>query len=95
MKETVEAAFLFRPHVVVTVDAKGFSFRLLKQLRGNMNHSLAISINPSHCLCNKSVVGKWFLQLDTVGKDGIILYTSIMWHHRFGHGKGEKQDWEA
>lgn len=30
---TVEAAFLFQPHVVVTVDSKGFSFRLLKLLR--------------------------------------------------------------
>ncbi|KDP30831.1 hypothetical protein JCGZ_13774 [Jatropha curcas] len=33
LKETTEAALLFRPHVVVTVDSKGFSFRLLKQLR--------------------------------------------------------------
>ncbi|KAK2979028.1 hypothetical protein RJ640_013662 [Escallonia rubra] len=33
LKQTLEAAVLFRPHVVVTVDAKGFSFRLLKQLR--------------------------------------------------------------
>uniref|UniRef100_A0A2N9FMH6 lipid-A-disaccharide synthase n=1 Tax=Fagus sylvatica TaxID=28930 RepID=A0A2N9FMH6_FAGSY len=33
LKETIEAAFLFQPHVVVTVDSKGFSFRLLKQLR--------------------------------------------------------------
>ncbi|KAL4593745.1 hypothetical protein ACB092_M015200 [Castanea dentata] len=35
LKETMEAAFLFQPHVVVTVDSKGFSFRLLKQLRAN------------------------------------------------------------
>ncbi|KAK2648842.1 hypothetical protein Ddye_016331 [Dipteronia dyeriana] len=33
LKETVEAAVLFQPHVVVTVDSKGFSFRLLKHLR--------------------------------------------------------------
>ncbi|KAL5794201.1 hypothetical protein ACOSP7_002795 [Xanthoceras sorbifolium] len=33
LKETVEAALLFQPHVVVTVDSKGFSFRLLKHLR--------------------------------------------------------------
>ncbi|XP_002528957.2 probable lipid-A-disaccharide synthase, mitochondrial [Ricinus communis] len=33
LKETTEAAFSFLPHVVVTVDSKGFSFRLLKQLR--------------------------------------------------------------
>ncbi|XP_062152483.1 probable lipid-A-disaccharide synthase, mitochondrial [Alnus glutinosa] len=35
LKETIEAAILFQPHVVVTVDSKGFSFRLLKQLRAN------------------------------------------------------------
>ncbi|KAJ4833385.1 hypothetical protein Tsubulata_032961 [Turnera subulata] len=33
LKESIEAAILFRPHVVVTVDSKGFSFRFLKQLR--------------------------------------------------------------
>ncbi|KAI5565669.1 hypothetical protein BDE02_14G137500 [Populus trichocarpa] len=33
LKETIEGAILFQPHVVVTVDSKGFSFRLLKQLR--------------------------------------------------------------
>ncbi|XP_042441015.1 probable lipid-A-disaccharide synthase, mitochondrial isoform X2 [Zingiber officinale] len=33
LKETTEAALLFRPHVVITVDSKGFSFRLLKQLK--------------------------------------------------------------
>ncbi|OIW01041.1 hypothetical protein TanjilG_14224 [Lupinus angustifolius] len=33
LKETVEAAATFEPHVVVTVDSKGFSFRFLKQLR--------------------------------------------------------------
>ncbi|KAA8550890.1 hypothetical protein F0562_002574 [Nyssa sinensis] len=33
LKETIEDALLFRPHVAVTVDSKGFSFRLLKQLR--------------------------------------------------------------
>ncbi|XP_074358325.1 putative lipid-A-disaccharide synthase, mitochondrial isoform X1 [Apium graveolens] len=33
LKETIKAAELFQPHVVVTVDSKGFSFRLLKQLR--------------------------------------------------------------
>ncbi|XP_074578859.1 putative lipid-A-disaccharide synthase, mitochondrial isoform X2 [Curcuma longa] len=33
LKETTEAAILFRPHVVITVDSKGFSFRLLKQLK--------------------------------------------------------------
>ncbi|KAK1269205.1 hypothetical protein QJS04_geneDACA005199 [Acorus gramineus] len=33
INENVEAAILFRPHVVVTVDSKGFSFRFLKKLR--------------------------------------------------------------
>ncbi|KAL2347624.1 hypothetical protein Fmac_001624 [Flemingia macrophylla] len=33
LKETVEAAALFEPHVVLTVDSKGFSFRFLKHLR--------------------------------------------------------------
>lgn len=34
LKETVEAAAKFDPHVVLTVDSKGFSFRFLKKLRG-------------------------------------------------------------
>ncbi|XP_044977063.1 probable lipid-A-disaccharide synthase, mitochondrial [Hordeum vulgare subsp. vulgare] len=33
IKDTLEAAILFRPHAVVTVDSKGFSFRLLQQLK--------------------------------------------------------------
>ncbi|XP_042518957.1 probable lipid-A-disaccharide synthase, mitochondrial [Macadamia integrifolia] len=33
LKEAAEAALLFEPHVVVTIDSKGFSFRLLRQLR--------------------------------------------------------------
>ncbi|PSS32610.1 Lipid-A-disaccharide synthase [Actinidia chinensis var. chinensis] len=33
LKETTEAAVLFQPHIVVTVDSKGFSFRFLKKLR--------------------------------------------------------------
>ncbi|CAB4304575.1 unnamed protein product [Prunus armeniaca] len=37
LQETIEAALLFQPHVVVTVDSKGFSFRLLKQLRARYN----------------------------------------------------------
>ncbi|KAJ4763687.1 Lipid-A-disaccharide synthase [Rhynchospora pubera] len=36
---TVEAAILFQPHVVVTVDSKGFSFRLLKLLRSRFVQS--------------------------------------------------------
>lgn len=38
LKETIKAALLFRPHAVVTVDSKGFSFRLLKQLRGQLGN---------------------------------------------------------
>ncbi|XP_062107292.1 probable lipid-A-disaccharide synthase, mitochondrial isoform X2 [Humulus lupulus] len=37
LKATIEAALLFQPHVVVTVDNKGFSFRLLKKLRVRYN----------------------------------------------------------
>ncbi|KAK4264975.1 hypothetical protein QN277_026086 [Acacia crassicarpa] len=37
LKETVEAAAKFDPHVVLTVDSKGFSFRFLKQLRARCN----------------------------------------------------------
>ncbi|KAL3838135.1 hypothetical protein ACJIZ3_022726 [Penstemon smallii] len=33
LKETVESALVFRPHVVLTVDSKGFNFRFLKHLR--------------------------------------------------------------
>ncbi|KAK9151508.1 hypothetical protein Syun_009817 [Stephania yunnanensis] len=33
LKMAIEAALLFQPHVVVTVDAKGFSFHFLRQLR--------------------------------------------------------------
>ncbi|WZZ03418.1 hypothetical protein YC2023_089339 [Brassica napus] len=37
LKQTIDAAAMFKPHVVVTVDSKGFSFRLLKQLRARYN----------------------------------------------------------
>ncbi|CAI9774634.1 unnamed protein product [Fraxinus pennsylvanica] len=33
LKQTVQSALSFQPHVVLTVDSKGFSFRFLKQLR--------------------------------------------------------------
>lgn len=46
LKETVEAARLFRPHVVVTVDSKGFSFRFLKELRAS--YSSQDLNNPMH-----------------------------------------------
>lgn len=45
LKETTEAALVFQPHVVVTVDSKGFSFRLLKQLRGNIHFLFGVIIN--------------------------------------------------
>ncbi|KAF6159180.1 hypothetical protein GIB67_032797 [Kingdonia uniflora] len=33
LKIAIESALLFQPHIVVTVDSKGFSFRLLRKLR--------------------------------------------------------------
>ncbi|KAL4581387.1 hypothetical protein LXL04_017601 [Taraxacum kok-saghyz] len=33
LNQTFEAAIAFNPHVIITIDSKGFSFRLLKQLR--------------------------------------------------------------
>ncbi|KAL5226886.1 hypothetical protein ABZP36_015151 [Zizania latifolia] len=33
IEDTADAAVSFQPHVVITVDSKGFSFRLLKQLK--------------------------------------------------------------
>ncbi|KAI3440913.1 Lipid-A-disaccharide synthase [Psidium guajava] len=41
LKETVDAALLFQPHVVMTVDSKGFSFRLLKLLRARLYQQYA------------------------------------------------------
>ncbi|KAH7844122.1 hypothetical protein Vadar_024578 [Vaccinium darrowii] len=46
LKETAQAALLFQPHVVVTVDSKGFSFRLLKQLRAKYSQQGLFS--PPH-----------------------------------------------
>ncbi|KAI3916762.1 hypothetical protein MKW98_026233 [Papaver atlanticum] len=37
LKDATDAAVSFQPHVVVTVDSKGFSFRLLKQLHAKFN----------------------------------------------------------
>ncbi|KAF7145636.1 hypothetical protein RHSIM_Rhsim04G0049100 [Rhododendron simsii] len=51
LKETAQAALLFRPHVVVTVDSKGFSFRLLKQLRGGEARLKGLSEFVDHVLC--------------------------------------------
>ncbi|CAM8992478.1 unnamed protein product [Rhodiola kirilowii] len=38
LKETVKAAFSFQPHVIVTIDSKGFSFQLLKKLQAKYSH---------------------------------------------------------
>ena len=35
LHQTVMAALAFQPHIVIAVDSKGFSFRVLKQLKGN------------------------------------------------------------
>jgi hypothetical protein len=37
----------FRPHVVVTVDAKGFSFRVLRSITGNFSLSWTLSLSLS------------------------------------------------
>ncbi|XP_065876731.1 probable lipid-A-disaccharide synthase, mitochondrial isoform X2 [Euphorbia lathyris] len=47
LKTTTEAALLFQPHVVVTVDSKGFSFRLLKQLRARYSRQ-QLNSRPAH-----------------------------------------------
>ncbi|RVX08424.1 putative lipid-A-disaccharide synthase, mitochondrial [Vitis vinifera] len=46
LKETIKAAFLFQPHVVLTIDSKGFSFRFLKQLRARYSQQGLVS--PVH-----------------------------------------------
>ncbi|KAK4431217.1 putative lipid-A-disaccharide synthase, mitochondrial [Sesamum alatum] len=46
LKETVESALTFRPHVVLTVDSKGFSFRFLKKLRARYGQQRLAS--PQH-----------------------------------------------
>ncbi|XP_048492290.1 probable lipid-A-disaccharide synthase, mitochondrial isoform X1 [Beta vulgaris subsp. vulgaris] len=46
LKESLEAASLFKPHVILTVDAKGFSFRFLKELRASYN--LQLLDRPMH-----------------------------------------------
>lgn len=40
IEDTANAAMLFQPHAVVTVDSKGFSFRLLKQLKCRSNQKV-------------------------------------------------------
>ncbi|XP_051130919.1 probable lipid-A-disaccharide synthase, mitochondrial isoform X2 [Andrographis paniculata] len=46
LKEAVESAITFQPHVVLTVDSKGFSFRFLKKLRSLYSHQKLTS--PQH-----------------------------------------------
>ncbi|KAK6919283.1 Glycosyl transferase, family 19 [Dillenia turbinata] len=43
---TIEAALLFQPHIVITVDSKGFSFRLLQKLRAR--YMMQNSLRPLH-----------------------------------------------
>ncbi|KAJ3696193.1 hypothetical protein LUZ60_001570 [Juncus effusus] len=45
IRETVQAALSFQPHVVVTVDSKGFSFRFLNQLKSKYIQS---EFKPTH-----------------------------------------------
>ncbi|CAE5973235.1 unnamed protein product [Arabidopsis arenosa] len=47
LKETIDAAVKFKPHVVVTVDSKGFSFRVLKELRARYNRQ-QLENSPVH-----------------------------------------------
>ncbi|KAF8008174.1 hypothetical protein BT93_K1992 [Corymbia citriodora subsp. variegata] len=51
LKETMDAALLFQPHVVVTVDSKGFSFRLLKLLRGGEARLKNLAKFVDHIFC--------------------------------------------
>lgn len=45
IENTVDAAMLFQPHAVVTVDSKGFSFRLLKELKcRGINESISFDL---------------------------------------------------
>ncbi|TYI74687.1 hypothetical protein E1A91_D07G219600v1 [Gossypium mustelinum] len=48
---TVEAALQFQPHVVVMVDSKGLSFRLLKQLRGGEARLKGLSKFVDYVFC--------------------------------------------
>jgi len=47
LRQTVTAVMDFRPHVVVTVDAKGFSFRVLRSITGNFSLSWTLSLSLS------------------------------------------------
>jgi lipid A disaccharide synthetase len=65
--DTVDAAILFRPHAIVTIDSKGFSFRLLQQLKckifsGSILYHTIISFKqPNLHLFSMSKPGKVFL----------------------------------
>ncbi|KAK4480451.1 hypothetical protein RD792_013524 [Penstemon davidsonii] len=48
LKETVESALVFRPHVVLTVDSKGFNFRFLKHLRAIYDRDRLASLRHFH-----------------------------------------------
>ncbi|CAH9135783.1 unnamed protein product [Cuscuta epithymum] len=47
LEEAVQAALRFRPHAVLTVDAKGFSFRFLKHLRAKYRKQQG-TLGPLH-----------------------------------------------
>eukprot|EP01018_Ginkgo_biloba_P013793 Gb_24745 [translate_table: standard] len=51
LQETIEVALDFQPHVVVTIDSKGFAFCLLKCLRANLAvHEVEpVDKHPSLC----------------------------------------------
>uniref|UniRef100_A0A2P2MRF0 lipid-A-disaccharide synthase n=1 Tax=Rhizophora mucronata TaxID=61149 RepID=A0A2P2MRF0_RHIMU len=87
LKETIEAALLFWPHVVVTVDLKGFFFRLLKQLRGNWESAFcsliwctSIGYSCALPLCSTIILGVETGRRKTQGPDCFcgpyVLYTS-------------------
>ncbi|XP_062221522.1 probable lipid-A-disaccharide synthase, mitochondrial isoform X6 [Phragmites australis] len=40
IEDTVNAAMVFQPHAVVTIDSKGFSFRLFRQLKCRCNQKI-------------------------------------------------------
>ncbi|XP_062221485.1 probable lipid-A-disaccharide synthase, mitochondrial isoform X2 [Phragmites australis] len=64
IEDTVNAAMVFQPHAVVTIDSKGFSFRLFRQLKcKGINevfffiYSRAHMVNCYSCLgrCNQKI----------------------------------------
>jgi lipid-A-disaccharide synthase len=55
IEDSANAAMLFQPHAVVTIDSKGFSFRLLKQLKcKGVNGSISLDIFIHQQIWNKT-----------------------------------------